>query len=236
MFFWRHEVRAGWGVAFTDVQAGSMSTSVPVDSSAVHNRAAVSAALGLDSGFQFMSQVHGNQVQTVVAAQSQPEADGLVSARQPLAVLVADCLPVLLLGDTLDDAEDRAGVAAAVHAGRRGVAANIMEPAVAAMREAGAKQIEAWIGPAICGKCYEVPEQLRAEVSALVPETFAQTSWGTPSLDLRAGATAQLSRLGVQVTQVDRCTREETSLFSHRRGSPVGRFAGLIYRIGPGER
>ena len=71
---------------------------------------------------------------------------------------------------------------------------------------------------------------MRAEVSALVPETFAETSWGTPALDIGAGVRAQLERAGVEVVDVGGCTREESSLHSYRRdGADAGRFAGLVW-------
>lgn len=232
MLFWQREVRPGWWVAFTDVQAGTMSRSVPVDSEAEQNRIALGSAVQVNSGFQFMNQVHGTTVHRIERRGPQPEADGMVSATVPLAVLVADCLPVLLLGET----PDGTGLAAAVHAGRRGVEANILASAVQQMRSVGAAGIEAWIGPAICGRCYEVPEAMRSEVSALVPETFAETSWGTPALDLRAGAAAQLRGVGSEVNHVDYCTLAEPALFSHRGGAPIGRFAGLIYRTEAGKQ
>ncbi|GAA1050809.1 polyphenol oxidase family protein [Arthrobacter russicus] len=243
MFFWRREVRPGWSVAFTDVAAGSMSTSVPADSTAAAHRAAVGGALRLASGFQFMNQVHGSTVAVLEKAGAQPEADALVSETLPLAVLVADCVPVLLLSET----DDGAGMAAAVHAGRKGLAANIVAEAVAELRSQadsdrpGGNRIAAWVGPAICGKCYEVPEAMRAEIAAGNPASYAETSWGTPSIDLRAGVGSQLAALGVEVNHIEVCTREEPRLFSHRRAvarpgiEPIGRFAGLVYRTGAGE-
>ena len=95
------------------------------------------------------------------------------------------------------------------------------------MREHGASEIDAWIGPHVCGSCYEVPEQMRAEVSAVVPEAFAETSWGTPALDIGAGVRAQLTREGVEVVDVAGCTLEDRGLHSYRRdGAAAGRFAG----------
>lgn len=85
------------------------------------------------------------------------------------------------------------------------------------------------MGPHICGKCYEVPEQMREEVSAVVPQTWAETSWGTPSVDIGAGVRAQLESEGVSITTVDRCTFEDEDLWSYRRqGAGAGRLGGLI--------
>jgi copper oxidase (laccase) domain-containing protein len=97
------------------------------------------------------------------------------------------------------------------------------------MRAIGASEITAWIGPHVCGACYEVPEKMQAEVGAIEPAAVATTSWGTPSLDIGAGVRAQLERDGVTVVDVSRCTRESADLYSYRRdGSNSGRLAGLI--------
>ena len=95
----------------------------------------------------------------------------------------------------------------------------------------GAAELTAWVGPHICGSCYEVPAELRQEVAAREPATAASTSWGTPALDIGAGVTAQLERAGVAVVDVARCTLESPDLYSHRRdGASAGRSAGVIVR------
>jgi YfiH family protein len=139
-----------------------------------------------------------------------------------LLVRVADCVPVLL-------ADPVAGVVAAAHAGRAGVAAGVVPEAVARMRRLGARDITAWVGPHVCGACYEVPPKMQAEVASRVPETQATTAWGTPALDLGAGVRAQLAAVGAQVVDAARCTRESVDLYSHRRdGAGAGRHAGLV--------
>lgn len=151
-------------------------------------------------------------------------ADALVTDEPGVVLLVraADCVPVLL-------ADPRAGVIGAAHAGRPGVAAAVVPHAVEAMRDLGAQDLTAWIGPHVCGACYEVPQALQDEVAAAVPATRALTSWGTPSLDLGAGVRAQLEADGVKVVDVSACTRESPDLFSYRRDGPrSGRLAGLI--------
>jgi len=98
------------------------------------------------------------------------------------------------------------------------------------MREAGAARLVAWVGPHVCGGCYEVPEEMRAEVSALVPAAYAETTWGTPALDIGAGVRAQLAATGVEVVDVGGCTREDPLLHSYRRdGAAAGRLAGLVW-------
>jgi copper oxidase (laccase) domain-containing protein len=99
------------------------------------------------------------------------------------------------------------------------------------MRALGAEQVVAWVGPHVCGACYEVPEAMRAEVAALVPEARSTTSWGTPALDLGAGVRAQLDAAGVAtVHDVRVCTREDPDWPSYRRdGEAATRFAGVVW-------
>ena len=86
------------------------------------------------------------------------------------------------------------------------------------------------LGPAICGRCYEVPAAMRDEVEAALPGSAAVTHRGTPGLDLRAGLARQLRGAGVAGVAVDpRCTAEDPDLFSHRRDGTTGRQAGLIW-------
>ncbi len=187
---------------------------------------AVAEELGLSGPVVGLRQVHGGDVVPVDASYDGSEivADALVTAEPELTLLVraADCVPLLL-------ADTDAGVIGAAHAGRPGVVAGVVPHTVAAMRELGASEITAWVGPHVCGRCYEVPEEMRAEVAASVPETWAETSWGTPALDIGAGVRAQLAADGVAVTEVERCTIEDDALWSHRRqGAGAGRLGGLI--------
>ena len=174
-----------------------------------------------------MRQVHGADVVRVgVDQKPRPDADALVTTDPDvvLVVRVADCVPVLL-------ADAEAGVVAAAHAGRPGMLAGVVPATVAAMHELGARDIHAWIGPHVCGGCYEVPEQMQADAIAQVPEARATTTWGTPALDIGAGVRAQLLADGVAVTELGGCTREDTDLYSYRRdGRAAGRLAGLVRR------
>ncbi len=121
-----------------------------------------------------------------------PEADGIVTGQRDLvlAVRAADCVPVLF-------ADPDAGQIGAAHCGRPGLAAGIIPRTVEVMRQQGADRITAWIGPHVCGGCYEVPAEMQDDVAAVVPEARATTTWGTPSLDLGAGVRAQLTAAGV---------------------------------------
>ncbi|WP_030743518.1 peptidoglycan editing factor PgeF [Streptomyces sp. NRRL S-31] len=195
------------------------------------NREAAARALGLDPGLVvWMNQVHGADVAVVDAPWGErpvPEVDALVTARRglALAVLTADCVPVLL-------ADPVAGVAAAAHAGRPGMVKGIVPATVRAMVELGAEpeRIVARTGPAVCGRCYEVPETMRAEVAAVEPAAHAETSWGTPAVDVSAGVHAQLDRLGVcDRAQSPVCTLESGDHFSYRRDRSTGRLAGYVW-------
>ena len=140
-----------------------------------------------------------------------------------MAIRVADCLPVLL-------ADASAGVVAAAHAGRVGLVAGVLPAALAAMRGQGARDITAWIGPHICGACYEVPGAMRAEVTATLPGAWSTTAWGTPALDLGDAAAIQLEGEGCTVHRLDPCTKETATLHSHRRdAADAGRQAGIVW-------
>ena len=156
---------------------------------------------------------------------SLPIADAMVTTLSGVALCIraADCVPVLL-------ADPNARVVGAAHAGRVGLAAGVLAATVSAMRELGADQITAWIGPHVCGRCYEVPAEMAEAVAAVVPETASTTSWGTPALDLGAGCEAQLGRLGVRATHHGGCTLENGLLHSHRRdGAAAGRLGALVW-------
>jgi YfiH family protein len=181
------------------------------------------------AGLVDMRQVHGADAVLVdgLAAGDRPSCDGLVTTRPDVVLMVraADCVPVLL-------ADPARGVLGAAHAGRPGLAKRVVPAVVHLMREQGAEQITAWIGPHVCGACYEVPLAMQQEVAAVEPASLATTSWGTPALDIGAGVRAQLERDGVSVVvDAARCTRESPDLYSHRRdGAASGRLAGLIRR------
>jgi hypothetical protein len=139
----------------------------------------------------------------------------------------ADCVPVLI-------ADADRGLVAAVHAGRKGLVAGVVHNALAHLRERGAERLVAWIGPHACGRCYEVPAEMRDEVGEYFPAARSQTSWGTPALDLGAGVRQQLeaARAGLEVEVVgfEPCTVEDDRFYSYRRqGAAAGRQAGLAW-------
>jgi YfiH family protein len=199
------------------------------------NRRRLARRIGLPADrVVFMNQVHGGEVVVLDHPDPArpPEADGLVTRTVDLAlaVLVADCVPVLL-------ADAGAGVVGVAHAGRRGLHAGIGLAVVGAMRDLGARAILARVGPSVCGRCYEVPEQMREMVSSAEPAAWSTSATGSPALDVAAGVTEQLQRLGVEVGRLSGCTVEDRSLYSYRRDHATGRFAGLVWlpAAGPGR-
>jgi purine-nucleoside/S-methyl-5'-thioadenosine phosphorylase / adenosine deaminase len=195
------------------------------------NRRRLATELGV-RGVVFLDQVHGTGVAVVDAVpgprdRDRPASDAAVTALPgvALAVLTADCVPVLL-------ADPRAGVVGVAHAGRVGAAAGVLEATVTAMVGLGAvaTDCEALLGPAICGACYEVPAAMRDEVEAALPGSAARTRRGTPGLDLRAGLRRRLAALGVARVGVDpRCTAEDPDLYSYRRDKRTGRLAAVTW-------
>jgi polyphenol oxidase len=181
-----------------------------------------------DTGLAYLQQVHGADVVVVddrgLLDWGPPLADALVTAQPGMTLMVraADCVPVLL-------ADTEAGIVGAAHCGRPGLVAGVVPATVTAMRDLGAGALSAWIGPSVCGRCYEVPADLQDDVASVEPASRATTSWGTPSLDVAAGVRAQLQREGIEPVDLSTCTRESPDLFSYRRdGRHSGRQAGII--------
>jgi len=191
------------------------------------NRASLVTALGLPAEPLWLRQVHGTDVAEGVAAEGEePVADAAV-ARGPgqvLAILTADCLPVLFVsadGQTIG----------AAHAGWRGLAAGVLENTVNAM---GAEGVQAWLGPAIGGGSYEVGDEVReAFVShdAGAAEAFTATRPGHWLCDLYVLARRRLAAAGVtRVSGGGFDTFTDHRLYSYRRdGAQSGRFASLIW-------
>lgn len=192
------------------------------------NRSALADALHVPSNrLLFLNQTHGKAVLEAQGPwQSEvPEADAVISGEPDLAlaVLVADCVPVLL-----HDAAT--GLVGAVHAGRQGLLAGIVPTVLDRMRDRGARVVGAVVGPSVCGRCYEVPADLAAAAGEVAPSSLSRSWTGTPAIDVAAGVVEQLHRAGVSVDWVPGCTREDEDLYSHRRDGVTGRFAGVILR------
>jgi polyphenol oxidase len=233
--------RAG-GVSSGPFRTLNLSDGVGDDPSAVaSNRRRVLRVIAPGpSRLAWMHQVHGADVVYVSGSPALP-AGGLPGDGSPradaaytdspgvaLGVLAADCAPVLV-------ADPVARIVGAAHVGRHGMAAGVVPALIAAMAAGGAEvgRMHAIVGPCICGRCYEVPASMRAEIEAAVPGSACTTRAGTPGIDVRAGLRGQLAALGVARVADDlRCTAESAELFSYRRDRTTGRFAGLIW-LGP---
>lgn len=198
------------------------------------NRDVVAAAAG--APVSFLHAEHGATVVEVTQPGEDPAPGDILVTRTPgvaLAAIAADCVPVLL-----HDAAS--GAVAAVHAGREGLYAGAIDAAVAALIDLGPRRrapdtMTAAIGPSICGRCYEVPQDLQARVAGRHPTARAVTRAGTPSLDLARAIETRLGELGfLEVTRRRECTLETPTLFSHRRDGATGRIAGVIVCAGPG--
>jgi len=176
-------------------------------------------ALASLSDIAFMNQSHSNTVAQVSDASKVVDADALVTTSKGLgiAVIAADCLPILLSSPQ---------AVAAVHAGRVGVGNGIIDRTIALMQSLGAREINAIVGPAICADCYEVSPQMYQEFVAENP--VAATSAEKHALDLKRSARVQLEKLGVVTRDVGICTLENHDYFSFRRDHTPERLAGVI--------
>lgn len=193
------------------------------------NRARVRHALALPAEPVWLEQVHGTEVVTLDGYSDRvPRADAAVT-RSPnvvLAIMVADCLPVLFA------AEDGSVIAAA-HAGWRGLAAGVLENTVAATGLAGA-QLHAWLGPCIGLSYFEVGGEVREAFIAAGddPERFSVNARGQFQCDLPGLARDRLARLGVSRVEGGHwCTAADpVRFYSHRRDQRTGRMAALLWR------
>jgi YfiH family protein len=194
------------------------------------NRARLASAIGLPADHVvWLNQVHSAHVEFVDSPRDQAldATDALVTRtpRLALAVVTADCVPVLL-------ADARAGVIGAAHAGRVGAANGVVLRTLEEMITQGAhvRDVSVLMGPSVSGPNYEVPEEMAAEVEARLPGSRTTTSRGTPGLDLKAGIARQLRDAGVTAIDIEpRCTAADPALFSHRRDNPTGRLASLVW-------
>lgn len=227
---------SGARALFTGIAEGNLALHVGDDPRDVRKRRErLERELG--APLVFVEQVHGADVAVVRAAgdvrrmrESTCVADALVTDRPDvaLAIMVPDCVPVLF-------ADHSTGVIGVAHAGRRGLLGGVLGATVEAMVDLGAAatDIHAVVGPSVCGRCYEVPEQMFHESVEKQPALASRTTWDTPALDLPAGAVAELQAVGLEgksINVLGQCTLESESLFSYRRDPQTGRFAGVITR------
>lgn len=197
------------------------------------NRAAVQEMLALARPPHWLQQVHGIDVADIDRGDGdgEPRADAAVTCRmnEPLAILTADCLPVLFC--------TREGSAvAAAHAGWRGLQAGVLEATLVAL-PAPAEHVVAWLGPCIGAPSYEVGEEVRDAFIANdvgAGECFTATRPGHWLCDLAGLARRRLHAAGVKgVHGGGFDTRVDPRFYSYRRdGADSGRFASLIWLEG----
>lgn len=177
----------------------------------------------------FMKPVHGAGFARIDSSgATAPEADILITTTPgvALAALAADCVPVIL-----HDA--MTGAVGVAHIGRSGLFEGAVDNALSALADIRGSwgdllSVTAVIGPAICGRCYEVPAAMRADISSRHPAAFGTTKWGTPSLDLPRAVEARFGELGTNVVRHSRCTFEDPNLFSRRMDGVTGRQAAVV--------
>lgn len=190
-------------------------------------REQVNAAIGMNAP-AWLTQVHGNRVVTAPCAQALVEADGVVTSDVglPCAVLTADCLPVLI-------AREDGSAVGALHAGWRGLLDGVLENGVAALPGTTA-DVHAWLGPAICCRCYQVDDSVREGFvgrSADAAAGFVEDGVGRWRMDLSVLARQRLLAVGVKsISGGDLCTHCRADLFySFRHEGKTGRFATIIW-------
>ncbi len=219
--------------ASLNLQAGAGDVAAAV----ARNRARVRAFLGIEHEPCWLDQVHGSAVVRAARYDRAPRADASVgeAGSPPCAVLTADCLPVVLC----DTAGTRVGIA---HAGWRGLVRGVIARCVGSM-DRPARELQAWLGPAIGPESYEVGPEVRDACLAATPGArlaFVPSPAGAGRwlADLYAIATRQLESLGVErIYGGGFCTyRDKSRFFSHRRDGTTGRFATLAWIHESGRR
>ena len=210
---------------FSTVALGSVGLKHATDRDAVlASRQAFASTLGLDGApLTMIGSVHGAGVARVdEPAESVDDVDALVTDRRGIAIFAtyADCFPIVLW-----DPEKQ--VAGLVHAGWRGTQAGVASAAVTFMgEEFGCRFIRAGIGPGICGRCYEVGEEVAAKFDARFVNPGPRGKW---MLDLAAANAAQLADAGAKaVYDIGMCTKESYLFPSHRRHPDGTRFGAIV--------
>jgi YfiH family protein len=220
------------GVSQAPFDTLNLATHVGDDPTAVAaNRSALVEALGLSNEPCWLEQVHGTGVaalheMNLTSMPPKADASTTMTPGQVCAVLTADCLPVLFC--------DRAGTqVAAAHAGWRGLAAGVLEAAVAAM-EVPTQDIFAWLGPAIGPAAFEVGDEVRqafVDRDQGAAETFLPQGQGHWLADIYRLARQRLQAIGVNtVFGGGLCTyQDSTRFYSYRRDGVTGRMASVIW-------
>jgi hypothetical protein len=216
--------------AFSDAQDGNsaapyeslnLATHVADSSMAVaFNRSKVLNEFGY-SDATWPGPVHGTDIGLVEKSSGLfPDVDGLITKRREtvLTTMGADCVPLIAV-------EVEKKIALTAHIGWKGAADSIHQSIFEAIENLGGNLLhtQVLLGPAICGKCYEVDEERILQVSKVLPAAKSESG-----LDLRLGLKDVLNQKVKSVEIVGDCTYESPNLFSHRRDGVTGRQAGFV--------
>jgi YfiH family protein len=227
--------RADGGHSEGEFARGNLADHVGDDAQSVFvNRGQLATTLGASRGLAFIGAVHGGAVAWVDSPGTYPGVDALITDKPGLGLVAlgADCAVIGLHSHRVDSPP----LAAVAHCGWKGLVADVIGAVVESMREAGGVGIQAVVGPAICGRCYQVDadrcRKVRSAVSprvgsAAVCPGMTSADEGSCGIDIRAGARERLMELGVQVDDHPllsgiECTFESELWFSFRRASVAG--------------
>ena len=206
------------GLSSNEFESFNLALHVGDDANTVEsNRDLLAKELGIKrSELFFMNQVHGSRVVEIDESSTyldEPEADALFTRRSgiALAVLTADCIPLLLSSPS---------AIAAVHIGRKGLIAGVLE--------ATSSQISALLGASICGTCYQVSLEIYRQVVDQIEQ--CATDENKRCLDLEAGVISILKSRGITWSSRGECSKHSPGYFSFRRDNKTGRQAGVIIR------
>lgn len=180
------------------------------------SRDAISEVIGISNTWASVRQIHGDIVMSVEHPGPAGDGDGLVTNQPdlPLVIATADCLPIIVEGDTS---------VALLHAGWRGIAAGIIPAGLAAMTDLGDTPRRAAIGPSIGPCCYEVGDDVLSAIGGY----RSTTTRGAASIDLWAAAEAQLG--AVPVWRSNRCTGTDREYWSYRRDGTENRQVAVAW-------
>jgi len=216
------------GLSSNEFESFNLALHVGDDAKTVEsNRDLLAKKLGLKrSELFFMNQVHGSRVVEIDESSSyldEPEADALFTRRSgiALAVLTADCIPLLLSSPS---------AIAAVHIGRKGLIAGVLEATLEKFESYGitSSQISALLGASICGNCYQVSLDIYRQVSSQIEQCATDES--KRCLDLEAGVISILRSRAITWSSSGECSKHSSGYFSYRRDSKTGRQAGVIIK------
>ncbi len=222
----------------SNIYAGNLGLHVQDDSSAVlQRRSTLENTLG--KSIQWLNQVHGVTVWTAssLTVHDTPTADAAIThdTHLALAVMTADCLPVVISAQNASG--DR--VVGIAHAGWRGLFAGVITQTVETLRaQVPNATVHAHLGPCIGVAQFEVRREVRdafmdqsnhTKLSNNAERHFTSKPNGKYLCDLESLARDALIKLGAHsITGAGWCTVSDVRLASYRRQSPTGRFATLV--------